>query len=393
MATSATVEDAARPRRWVTGRRDHRRQRGPGNSSTGVRIHDLVQNTTFEEVCICSGTARPIAASSRFARAIQSCYDLPKALIESLKRYPKDADPMDVLRTSVSELSFYDPDKQSPVDDRTANLRRAARLQGQIAALVGKWAHIRQGKEPVKADSSLSFAANVYYMLVGTPAAGARERAINAALILHADHELNASTFAARVTAATLADMYAAIVRHRHAVRSAARRRQHGGMGMLLEMAKQKQGPRSLSAGAREQAKGHGLWPPRLQSRGSARDASRRMSEELGRKYKTPQWFEMSRRIEETMKAEKNLLRTSTSTPPRLLRDGIPTDLYTPPSPSAAPQVGGPPAGTVRHNGCSAACRVRGPRDLRLAPSTSVAAPPFVHGVATASASPRENSP
>src|SRR5688500_4697627 len=249
MATSATVKAAAAGLEdVVTGPSEITDVNGKTGQLIyrGYDIHDLVQNTTFEEVVylLWYGSLPARGQLDEFANTLRSCYHLPQPIVESLKRYPRDADPMDVLRTSVSELSFYDPDKQSPVDDRTANLRRAARLQGQIAALVGKWAHIRQGKEPVKADLSLSFAANVYYMLVGKRPEELEERAMNAALILHADHELNASTFAARVTAATLADMYAAIVSAIGALSGPL----HGGantavMEMLLEMAKQKQDP------------------------------------------------------------------------------------------------------------------------------------------------------
>ena len=301
----------------------------------GYDIHDLVENTTFEEVVylLWYGTLPTRSQLEQFAETIKSCYHLPQALVESLKRYPKDADPMDVLRTSVSELSFYDPDKQSPVDDRDANLRRAARLQAQIAALVGAWAQIRQGKEPIKADSSLSFAGNVYYRLTGKRPEKLEERAMDAALILHADHELNASTFAARVTAATLADMYAAVVSAIGTLSGPL----HGGantavMEMLLEMVKEGEEPvpfirKALASKRKIMGFGHRVY----KTEDPRATHLRRMSEELGKKYKTPQWFEMSRRIEETMKAEKNLLPNvdfySAST---YYVMGIPTDLYTP---------------------------------------------------------------
>ena len=141
MATSATVKTAAAGLEdVVTGPSEITDVNGKTGQLIyrGYDIHDLVENTTFEEVVylLWYGTLPTRKQLDEFARAICACYDLPKALVESLKRYPKDADPMDVLRTAVSELSFYDPDKQEPVDDRTANLRRAARLQGQIAALV-----------------------------------------------------------------------------------------------------------------------------------------------------------------------------------------------------------------------------------------------------------------
>jgi citrate synthase len=338
MATSATVKAAAAGLEdVVTGPSEITDVNGKTGQLIyrGYDIHDLVDNTTFEEVVylLWYGGLPTRSQLDEFAGTIKSCYHLPQPIIESLKRYPRDADPMDVLRTSVSELSFYDPDKQSPVDDRTANLRRAARLQAQIAALVGAWAQIRQGKEPVKADPSLSFAGNVYYRLVGKRPEKLEERAIDAALILHADHELNASTFAARVTAATLADMYAAIVSAIGTLSGPL----HGGantavMEMLLEMEKEGHEPtqfirQALASKRKIMGFGHRVY----KTEDPRATHLRRMSEELGSKYKTPKWFEMSRRIEETMKAEKNLLPNvdfySAST---YYVMGIPTDLYTP---------------------------------------------------------------
>jgi citrate synthase len=378
MATSATVKTApAGLEDVVTGPSEITDVNGKTGQLIyrGYDIHDLVENTTFEEVVylLWYGKLPTRSQLEEFSRAICACYDLPRALVESVKRYPKDADPMDVLRTAVSELSFYDPDKQAPVDDRAANLRRASRLLGQIAALVGGWAQIREGKEPVKGDPSVSFAANVYYMLLGKRPERLEERAMNAALILHADHELNASTFAARVTAATLADMYAAIVSAIGTLSGPL----HGGantavMEMLLEMAKQKHDPapfirQALASKRKVMGFGHRVY----KTEDPRATHLRRMSEELGKKYKTPQWFEMSRRIEETMKAEKNLLPNvdfySAST---YYVMGIPTDLYTPLF--AVSRTSGWAAHLLEQYANNRLIRPRaeyvGPRDLRVSP-------------------------
>src|SRR5260370_38103127 len=119
---------------------------------------------------------------------------------------------MDVLRTLVSALSFYDPDFDRSNSDHDANLNKAIRLTSQIAMIVANYDRIRKGKPVVEPDRSLSHAANFLLMLNGTKPTPTAERALDIALILHADHELNASTFAARVTAATLSDMHSAIV-------------------------------------------------------------------------------------------------------------------------------------------------------------------------------------
>jgi citrate synthase len=338
MATSATVKAAAAGLEdVVTGPSEITDVNGKTGQLIyrGYDIHDLVENTTFEEVVhlLWFGALPTRSQLDEFSRQLRGCYELPKAVVESMKRFPRGAEAMDVLRTSVSELDMYDPDKKSPIDDRDANLRRATRLQGQIAALVGAWAHVRQGKEPIKADPSLSFAANVYYMLLGKKPEKLEEEAIDAALILHADHELNASTFAARVTAATMADMYAAIVSAIGTLSGPL----HGGantavMEMLLDISKEKGEPAAyIKQALSEKRKVMGFGHRVYKTEDPRATHLRRMSEELGKKYRTPQWFEMSRRIEDTMKAEKNLLPNvdfySAST---YYVMGIPTDLYTP---------------------------------------------------------------
>src|SRR5437868_14687599 len=116
---------------------------------------------------------------------------------------------MDVLRTAVSDLCFYDADEKN--NDHDANVRKAIRLTSQIPMIVAAYDRIRKGKPVVEPDRSLSHAANFLLLLTGEKPSATAERAFDIALVLHADHELNASTFAARVTAATLSDMHSAI--------------------------------------------------------------------------------------------------------------------------------------------------------------------------------------
>ncbi len=134
---------------------------------------------------------------------------LDPAIIQLLRTAPQTAPPMDVLRTAVSALAFYDPDEKK--NDHDANVRKAIRLTSQIAMIVAAYDRLRKGQSVVEADRSLSHAANFLLQLNGTKPSATAERALDIALILHADHELNASTFAARVTAATLSDMHSAI--------------------------------------------------------------------------------------------------------------------------------------------------------------------------------------
>ena len=114
-----------------------------------------------------------------------------------------------MLRTAVSALSFYDPDEKAV--DSASNLRKAFALTAQVPMIVAAWDRIRNGKEVIPADKSLSHAGNFVWMLRGEKPSATATKTFDVALILHADHELNASTFAARVIAATLADMHSAI--------------------------------------------------------------------------------------------------------------------------------------------------------------------------------------
>src|SRR6185437_6661510 len=134
---------------------------------------------------------------------------LDPAIIEMLRGLPKGAMPMDVLRTAVSALGLYDPDEKK--GDHAANVSKSIRLTSQIAMIVAAYDRLRKGKDVVKPDLSLSHSANFLLMLNGEPPSKTAEQALDIALILHADHELNASTFAARVTAATLSDIYSSI--------------------------------------------------------------------------------------------------------------------------------------------------------------------------------------
>src|SRR5438105_12859959 len=119
-----------------------------------------------------------------------------------MRQIPKKVLPMEVLRTAVSALSFYDPDENS--NEHDANVRKSYRLTSQIAMIVAAYDRIRKGKEVIQPDKSLSHAGNFVWMLTGEKPKPAAEKAIDIALILRADHDLNASTFAARVIAATL---------------------------------------------------------------------------------------------------------------------------------------------------------------------------------------------
>jgi citrate synthase len=177
----------------------------------GYDIDDLVLHSTFEEVTylLWHGglpTRKELAAHLKALRAARR---IPPRLVAILRALPRRTVPMEVLRTGVSALSAFDPDERD--NSRDATLRKAVRLTAQMATVVAAWERIRRGRAPVPPDPRLSHAANFLYMLRGRRPSDLEARTLDVALILHADHEYNASTFAARVTAATLSDLHSAV--------------------------------------------------------------------------------------------------------------------------------------------------------------------------------------
>src|SRR5271170_6437088 len=177
----------------------------------GIDIHELADNSTFEETCylLWYGKLPSREELQQLKDRLAEERKLDPSIYRAMETVPKNALPMDVLRTMVSTLSFFDPEEKS--NEREANLHKAIRLTSQIAMIVAAYDRIRKGKRVVQPDRSLSHAASFLHMLNGEYPSKTAERALDIALILHADHELNASTFAARVTAATLSDMHSAV--------------------------------------------------------------------------------------------------------------------------------------------------------------------------------------
>ncbi len=301
-------------------------------SYRGIDIHELAEKSTFEETAyLLWNGALPAAEQLRtFSAQLAAARHLPAPVIAFLKTLPAGASPMEVLRTAVSLLSMYDSDSKSTT--REANLRKSFNLTAQIAMLVATFDRIRKGEPIIEADPGLSHAANFLWMLTGTKPTGTAARALDVALILHADHELNASTFAARVIAATLSDMHSAITGAIGALKGPL----HGGaneavMALLYEIDASGADPvehvRGMLA-AKEKISGFGH---RVYTTEDPRATHlRRMSENLGQDA-NPKWYEMSRVIELFVKDQKKLNANvdfySASTYTTL---GIDTDLFTP---------------------------------------------------------------
>ncbi len=178
----------------------------------GFDVDELAEQSTFEEVVflLWQGHLPSKKELADHQKALASSRKVAPKVLAMLRMLPKKTAPMEVLRTGVSALSSFDPDATD--NSHEASVRKAVRLTAQMPTLVAAWERIRKGKPPIAPNAKLSLAANFLYMMTGKKATDLAAKTFDLALILHADHEFNASTFAARVTAATLSDMHSAVV-------------------------------------------------------------------------------------------------------------------------------------------------------------------------------------
>ncbi|PYY04308.1 MAG: citrate synthase [Acidobacteria bacterium] len=299
----------------------------------GIDIHELADHSTFEETCylLWFGKLPTRRELGELHERLADERKLDASIINLMRLAPKHALPMDVLRTAVSALSFYDPEEKS--NDREANVHKAIRLTSQIAMIVAAYDRIRKGNNTVEPDRALSHAANFLLMLNGAHPSKTAERALDIALILHADHELNASTFAARVTAATLSDMHSAITSAIGALKGPL----HGGANeavfrILESISESGADPVEYAKGMLAQKKKIPGFGHRVYHTEDPRATHlRQMSRDLGNSSGESKWFDYSRKIEEFVKADKKLNANvdfySASTYHTL---GIDVDLFTP---------------------------------------------------------------
>lgn len=299
----------------------------------GIDIHELADNATFEEVTylLWHGSLPTRAQLADFSLQLARERKLDAQIISLLRQAPRHALPMDVLRTIVSSLSFFDPEEK--VNTKEANYHKAQRLFSQIAMIVAAYDRIRKGMPLIEPDRSLSHAGNFLLMLNGERPSETAIRALDISLILSADHEWNASTFAARVTAATLSDMHSAITSAIGALKGPL----HGGANeevfkILMEIDANGADPVEYIKGKLGQkAKVPGFGHRVYTTEDPRATHLRRMSRDLGYSSGQTKWFEYSKAIEDFINAEKKLNANvdfySASTYHTL---GIDVDLFTP---------------------------------------------------------------
>jgi citrate synthase len=300
----------------------------------GYDIHDLATNATFEEVCylLWHGRLPTRGELGELQSQFATARPLPEGALRLMRSLPP-SEAMDMLRTLASALAHFDPDVAD--NSPASNYRKAVRLTAQLGSLVAAIGRLEHGGSWIEPDPAMGFAASFLYMLTGQRPDALSTRAFDIALVLHADHELNASTFAARVAAATLTDVHSAIVAGIGTLKGPL----HGGanaevMKLLLDL-----GPTATPEKIESTIKGKlarkekipGFGHRVYQTMDPRAIHLRQMSKDLGKRVGQPQWFEISERIEAIVKGEKKLNPNvdfySASTYHAL---GIPIALFTP---------------------------------------------------------------
>ncbi|MGQ0570067.1 MAG: citrate/2-methylcitrate synthase [Armatimonadota bacterium] len=191
----------------------------------GYDIADLSAGVTYEEVTdlLWTGEFPRRRDREQITRELTEQRRAPEPVLEAMRQYPRSAHPLEALRAALSVHVMHDPDTRD--HSPQANRRKSVRLTAQMATLVAAWARIRDGKPVIPPDPALSHAGNFLWMLRGEAPDRAGEEAMNAVLVLHAEHELNASTFAARLVVGTVSDLHSAVI----AALSALKGPRHGG--------------------------------------------------------------------------------------------------------------------------------------------------------------------
>jgi 2-methylcitrate synthase len=276
----------------------------------GYDIHDLADHATFEEVChlLWHGRLPNKAELGELQSQLAVARPLPEGILRLMHSLPA-APAMDALRTLVSALSHFDPGANDMSPE--GRYRTSVRLTAQLGSIVATYGRLAAGGGSIAPDPALGHAANFHYMLTGNRPSTLAARALDVALILHADHEFNASTFVGRVAAATLTDVHSAVTGAIGALKGPL----HGGanadvMHLLLELGRDATDQKieeviRAKLARKEKIPGFGHRVYRTEDPRATH--LRKMSEELGKRASDPRWFQMSQRIEQVVKAEKHL--------------------------------------------------------------------------------------
>ncbi|WP_028561906.1 citrate synthase [Paenibacillus pinihumi] len=274
----------------------------------GIDIDELAEHATFEEVAylLWYGKLPNQSELDELIGQLGAYAPIADQVIQQIKLYPKDTNSMAALRTAVSSLALYDENANEMSQE--ANLHKAIKLQAQLPTVVAAFARIREGLEPIAPKQGVSVAHNFLYMLSGQEPDEVAVKALDQALVLHADHELNASTFAARVTVATLSDIYSGVTSAIGALKGPL----HGGANeavmVMLEEIGSLDNVESYIQGKLDNKDKIMGFGHRVYKNGDPRAKHlQKMSQELGKLTGNLELFEMSVRIESIVTGQKGL--------------------------------------------------------------------------------------
>jgi citrate synthase len=296
----------------------------------GYDVADLAEHATFEEVAylLWHGDL-PTQHALDALKAQLAAATLPDPVVDILKKIPGTAQPMAALRTMTSALGQFDPDAAD--NSKDANIRKSVRLTAQIPMLVAAFHRLRSGQPILAPQPGQSHAANYLYMLHGKAPDAETARDLDVALILHADHEYNASTFAARVTAATLSDMHSAIVSAIGTLKGPL----HGGaneevMRLLESIGRVDRVESTITTMLGDKKKVPGFGHRVYRTEDPRARILREISKRLGERVGDPLWYQLTRKVDEVTTAQRKIYPNvdlySASTYRAM---GIPVDLYT----------------------------------------------------------------
>jgi 2-methylcitrate synthase/citrate synthase II len=274
----------------------------------GYDIHEMAQKANFEEVAylLLNGELPNQEQLTEFGRQIAQERTVPKEVLDALRLMPKNTHPMDMLRTGVSMLAPFDPELNDHSHD--ANVRKAVRLIAKVSTLITTGFRIQKGEDAIQEKSNLSLAGNFFYTLTGAVPQDWQIRMMDTIFILYAGHEYNASTFAARVTASTLADMYAAVTSACGTLKGPL----HGGANeesiyMLNAIATPDKAEAWLQDALAKKAKIMGFGHRVYKSGDSRVPIMREIARDLGKRVGKENWVPICEKLEQTMEREKGL--------------------------------------------------------------------------------------
>jgi 2-methylcitrate synthase len=298
----------------------------------GIDIHALAEHSTFEEVVFLlhRGALPTRSQVQSFRGELSRQRAVPDELFSVMRALPRSSHPMTTLRSAISAAGALDPEAED--DSEPARQSKALRLTAQMATVVAAIERLRSGRAPVAPDPMLPHAANFLYMLTGERPGDSAARAMDVALVLHADHEFNASTFAARVAASTLADMHGAIT----AAIATLKGPLHGGaneavMQMLEAIGSVDRAEAWLAETFATKKKIMGFGHAVYKTEDPRATHLRALSKRIGNEASQRRWYDMSEKIEGLVKSQKGLNVNVDFYSASLYRSlGIPTDLFTP---------------------------------------------------------------